>query len=67
METYLYFLSKPCFVGPDFALDGCQVCFFSLSPDNFLLSIHYSLACLLRTDEEQRVKGELRLNHFPSW
>lgn len=62
MEFDFYFPSKPCkcFVGPDFALDGCLVCFFSL------LSIHYPLACLLKADRGQRVEVKLRLDHSPS-
>lgn len=65
MEFYFYFPSKPCkcFVGPVlFALDGCLVCFFSLSSDGFLLSIHYCLACLLKADQGQRVEVKLRLD-----
>lgn len=67
MELYLYYFCKPCFVGPDFALDGCLVCFFSLSPVHFLLSIHHPWVCLQQADQTQRAKGKLRLDNFLSW
>lgn len=66
---FLLLPPKPCkcFVGPDFVLDGCLVCFFSVSPGGFLLSFHYSLACLLKAGQRQSMEVKLRLDHSPSW
>lgn len=66
MEMYLLYFCNPCFVGPYFALDGCLICFFSLSHDQFLLSNHHSWACLQKADQAQRAEGKLRLDHFLS-